>query len=104
MTQTLYVQADPFLMGSEAILPIEFDLTPVLLEGETPSAPVWTLIDKNTDAAYPDGLIGAPSVTATSAIQTVGNLEPGHRYFLTCSVTVDIEKVWEFALKIRCPF
>jgi hypothetical protein len=89
-------------MGSRETLPFRFDVSPLLLPGETPSAPAATLTRLDTGALYPAGLQGAATITGTYVTQAVTGLTKGITYRLSLQFQAAAGKVFSVLLDIPC--
>ena len=105
MTSTqIQVSPNVFEMASQETLPLAFDVSPILLEGETVAWAQATLvqIDNGQDVSSA-GLIGPVAVAGTELVQTVTSLLPRKRYRLVIQFEVAANKVWAPYLLIDCP-
>src|SRR4030095_8714937 len=103
MITELHGTPDVLPMGSRETLPVRVDVSPLLLPGETPSAPAATLTRLDTGALYPAGLVGSPSLTADAYItQTVTALTAGITYRLSVQFDVDVGKTLSVLVDIPC--
>lgn len=89
-------------MASTETLPLQFDCSPLLANGETPSAPSCVLLDLNTGHTYAAGIAASPSVSTVYVTQTVTGLVAGHSYRLLVTFTAAAGKVWTMMLSIYC--
>jgi hypothetical protein len=90
-------------MGSQETLPLTFDATSLLLEGETISNATAELVQIDTGLEYANGRLGNPAVAGTEVTQTVTGLVPRKRYRLVMQLEVAVNKVWAPYLLIECP-
>lgn len=102
MTQVA-VSPNVFVMGSQETLPIAFDVSALLLTGETPSSPSAQLIQIDTGTNYTAGMSGGPAFAANIVTQTVTGLTPRKRYRLVISFQAATGKTWSPYLNIECP-
>jgi hypothetical protein len=94
---------ETFEMSSYETLPIAFDISGLLLVGETPSGPSAQLIQIDTGMDYAPGHPGSPIIQSTQLIQTVTALQVGKRYRLVIQFSAAPGKVWAPSLLIECP-
>jgi hypothetical protein len=92
-----------FAMSSFETLPLAFDVSGLLLTGETPSSPSARLVQMDTGMDYASGHPGSPVIQGTQLIQTVTALQVGKRYRLIIQFTAAAGKVWAPSLLIECP-
>lgn len=100
----LAVSPNVFLMGSLETLPLTFDATQLLAQGESIA---WaqaslTQLDNGEDYSA-TGLVGTVGVAGTDVTATVTSLEPRKRYRLVIQFEVAANKVWAPSLLIECP-
>src|SRR5262245_39893355 len=91
---TIAVCPDTFEMSSYETLPLTFDVADLLEAGETPSAPVTSLIQIDTGLDYVAGHPTAPVVQGTQLVQSVTALQAGKRYRLIIKFTAAAGKIW----------
>ncbi len=84
-------------------IPWALDVTPLLSDGETPSAPVVTLIDLATNTTYTSGLSGSPSFAGNVVTATVTGLVAGHTYELRFKFQAAAGKIFQPAVRLECP-
>jgi hypothetical protein len=98
------VSPNPFEMASQETLPLTFDATPILLPGETISAPTASLtqIDNGQDYSAA-GLLGTVAVAGNLLTTTVTGLVPRKNYRLVVQFSAAPNKVWAPSLLINCP-
>lgn len=100
----LTVAPNPFEMGSLETLPLTFDATPVLLEGETIAWAQATLTQLDNGVDYSaTGLLGPVAIAGNDLTATVSSLLPRKRYRLVVQFEVAANKVWAPHLVIECP-
>lgn len=93
-----------FEMGSHENLPLYFDCSALLADGESIANIVVSLTDLASGAAYDEGRNGSPGVVAPSYIvQRIWSLVAGHTYRLEVSFDPWINKTWQMELIIECP-
>jgi hypothetical protein len=90
-------------MSSFETLPITFDVTELLIDGETVSLPSSTLVQLDTGLDYAAGHPSAPAIQGALIIQTVTALEAGKRYRLIVQFDAAVGKTWAPSLLIDCP-
>ena len=91
-------------MGSQETLPLTFDATPVLLEGESVAWAQATLVRVDSDEdVSAEGLLGAVAIAGPELTATVTSLVPRKRYRLVIQFEVAANKVWAPYLLIDCP-
>ena len=102
--QQLSVSPNVFELASQETLPLSFDATPILLEGQTVAWAQATLtqIDNGQDVSA-GGLIGPVAVAGPQLTATVTSLTPRKRYRLVIQFEVAANKVWAPYLLIECP-
>jgi len=100
----LSVSPTAFEMGSQETLPLTFDATPVLLEGESIGWAQATLVridsDEDVSAA---ALLGPVAVTGSELTATITALVPRKRYRLVIQFEAAPNKIWAPYLFIECP-
>lgn len=102
--QQLSVSPNVFEMASQETLPLSFDATPILLEGETIAWAQATLTQIDNGVDYSSaGLIGPVAVAGSELTATVTSLMPRKRYRLIIQFEVAANKVWAPYLLIECP-
>lgn len=94
---------DTFVMSSRETLPIAFDVSPLLEEGETPSSPESSLVQIDNGVDYVTGRPGAAFVQGEEIVQTVTGLRAGKRYLLAIQFEAAPGKIWAPSLYIECP-
>jgi hypothetical protein len=82
-----------------AIVPLTLDTAPYLGEGETPSAPLTSLLDLTTGRAVD---IPDPRLAGTVITQVVGALERGHDYQLVFAFSVGPRHRKSRIMIVRC--
>ena len=102
MITELHANPDTYPMSSRETLPIQFDMGPLLADGETPSAPAATLTRLDTGAAYPGGLSGSPTFTGNYVAPTVTALTKGVTYRLSLKFQAAPGKIFDVLLDIPC--
>src|SRR4030095_3751332 len=102
MITELHGTPDVLPMGSRETLPVRVDVSPLLLPGETPSAPAATLTRLDTGALYPAGLQGAATLTGSYITQAVTALTKGITYRLSVQFQAASGKIWTILLDIPC--
>jgi len=90
-------------MASQETLPLTFDATSILLEGETIATATAQLVQVDTGLDYTAGLLGPVAVAGPELTQTVTGLLPRKRYRLVIQFEVAANKVWAPHLMIECP-
>ena|SRR5215831_2033818 len=100
---TISVCPDVFAMSSHETLPLAFDVSALLLVGETPTSPSALLIQLDTGLDYPAGRTGTPIIQGTQIIQTVTALQAGKHYRLVIEFNAAAGKIWAPSLLIDCP-
>lgn len=99
----LSVSPNVFEMGSFETLPLTFDATPVLLDGESISWAQATLVrtdnDQDVSAA---ALLGPVAVAGPELTATVTSLVPRKRYRLVIQFEAAPNKIWAPYLYIEC--
>lgn len=102
--QSIGVSPDIFEMGSQETLPLTFDATPLLLDGEAVSWALATLTQIDNGEDYTSaGLIGPVAIAGPELTATVTSLLPRKRYRLVIQFEVAANKVWAPRLLIECP-
>lgn len=92
-------------MANSDVLPLAFDMAPLLEEGETASNPATVLTDIVSGETYEDGLSGSPTIDGDGVItQTVSELRGGRRYRLAVSCLTAAGKTKTAELRITCVF
>jgi len=100
----LAVSPNTFQMGSQETLPLTFDATPILLEGESIAWATAQLTEIGNGTDYGSaGLLGPVAVAGTDLTATVTSLAPRKRYRLVIQFEVAANKVWAPYLLIDCP-
>ena len=99
----LLVSPNVFEMASQETLPISFDATPILVEGETIAWAQAQLVQiDNGEDVSTTGLIGPVAVAGSELVATVTSLLPRKRYRLVIQFEVAPNKVWAPSLLIEC--
>lgn len=99
----IQVSPDWFPMGSQETLPLTFDASSIVLEGESIQSATAELVQVDTDVDYAAGRMGGVSVLGTDLTQVVTALQPRKRYRLVIRFTINSQKVWAPYLLIDCP-
>jgi hypothetical protein len=99
----LSVSPQVFEMGSLETLPLTFDASDLVLEGEAISSATSQLVQIDTGQDYAAGRLGDVAVAGTDLTQTVTGLLPRKRYRLVIQFEVAVNKVWAPYLLIECP-
>jgi len=91
-------------MATSETLPFGFDVSALLLGGESVTLPTSTLRDtqKNTNVAG----LAAPTVSGNIITQSVvgSSLTAGHTYWLVVSFQAATGKIWSVRLVLVCLF
>jgi hypothetical protein len=90
-------------MGSGETLPLTFDASGIVLEGEAISNATAQLVQIDTGLDYAAGRLGDVAIAGTDLTQTVTGLLPRKRYRLVIQFEVAVNKVWAPYLMIECP-
>ena len=98
------VSPSTFQMASSETLPLAFDCSALLGQGESVSSPTASLTRTIDGTSYPGGLSGAPSVSGSKITVTVTALEAGFSYRLVVGFTAAAGKVWAMDLTIGCVY
>ncbi len=99
----IQVSPDWFPMGSQETLPLTFDASEVLLEGESIQSATAELVQVDTGVDYTAGRVGGVTVLGTDLTQVVSALQARKRYRLVIRFTINAQKVWAPYLLIECP-
>lgn len=106
MTQ-LAVTPALFTMSRLEKLPLGFDTSNLLLQGETPTSPAATVIQMDTGADVTINVIqGSPSVAGNViTIEVLGSgMTAGKQYRFEVTFSVGSLKIWQMELFVVCPY
>lgn len=102
MTATsLSTKPGSYVMATTDIKPLGFDTSDDLAEGQTPSAPVTSMVDEDGAAIV---LVDAPTISGNVITQIVRGsvMEADTRYFLTVQFTAGTDDETTSVLRIYC--
>lgn len=97
------VQPNVFEMSSQETLPLTFDASDLVLEGESITSATATLTRVDTGVSYGAGILGTVAISGTDLTTTVTALQPRASYRLMVRFQVAVNKVWAPYLHITCP-
>lgn len=99
---TLAVSPPSFEMATTETLPLAFDTTNLLENGESPTNASAVLTDQADGTVVALGV--SPSIVSNTIRQTVTGslLTARHAYWLRVSFTAAVGKVWTIELDLRC--